>query len=305
MWEFIFWHSWEWLNPIQSGVLAVFKCHLSTFHLFYCWFKKPGLGFLVWPAKRIDANPAEISYKCATPCRWYRPACRSRWPESLVTIPESAVTFDLNHWSRCSGIPTKAPSWAACIGRSRARWASWATQYKMPWAKASTKPNGRLRKRAATRQKTNSPSFTVGTRKRWSASEGSRNPYEFGVKVGIATTIKGTLIIGMKPETAYVDLGYRGVDRDNAGLDIKHRGKFKSLTDEEKKSLKRRQAIEPIIGLFYDCYRCPDGANCTAIASDFCTKTSQTWFHELGLRQKLLFQGRPVSNLIFRYIFIN
>jgi IS5 family transposase len=105
----------------------------------------------------------------------------------------------------------------------------------------------------------------------------SRNPYEFGVKVGIATTLKGTLIVGArafpgnpydghtlneqveqaailmqalgtKPQTAFVDLGYRGVDKDNLGLDIKHRGKFKSLTDDEKKSLKRRQAIEPIIG---------------------------------------------------------
>jgi hypothetical protein len=34
----------------------------------------------------------------------------------------------------------------------------------------------------------------------------------------------------------------------NLGLDIKHRGKFNSLTDDEKKSLKRRQPIEPIIG---------------------------------------------------------
>ena len=105
----------------------------------------------------------------------------------------------------------------------------------------------------------------------------SRRPYEFGVKVGIATTLKGTLIVGTrafpgnpydghtlneqveqasilmqatgtKPETAYVDLGYRGVDKNNLGIDIKHRGKFKSLTDEEKKFLKRRQAIEPIIG---------------------------------------------------------
>jgi IS5 family transposase len=105
----------------------------------------------------------------------------------------------------------------------------------------------------------------------------SRNPYEFGVKVGIATTLKGTLIVGArafpgnpydghtlneqveqatilmqalgaKPQTAFVDLGYRGVDKDNLALDIKHRGKFNSLTDEEKKSLKRRQAIEPIIG---------------------------------------------------------
>jgi IS5 family transposase len=105
----------------------------------------------------------------------------------------------------------------------------------------------------------------------------SRNPYEFGVKVGIATTLKGALIVGarsftgnpydghtlneqveqasilmqatgFKPETVYVDLGYRGVDKDNPGIDIKHRGKFKSMTDQEKKSLKRRQAIEPIIG---------------------------------------------------------
>ena len=54
----------------------------------------------------------------------------------------------------------------------------------------------------------------------------------------------------MMSETALVDLGYRVVDKENAGLDIKHRGKFKSLMDEEKKSLKRRQAIEPIIGHF-------------------------------------------------------
>jgi hypothetical protein len=96
----------------------------------------------------------------------------------------------------------------------------------------------------------------------------SRNPYKFGVKVGIATTLKGTLIVGArafpgnpydgytlneqveqatilmqalgtKPQTAFVDMGYRGVDKDNLGLDIKHRGKSKSLTDEEKKSLKK------------------------------------------------------------------
>jgi len=97
------------------------------------------------------------------------------------------------------------------------------------------------------------------------------------VKVGIATTLKGNLIVGarsfpgnpydghtlneqleqasilmqatgMKPETVYVDLGYRGVDQANPGIDIKHRGKFKSLTEQEKKMLKRRQAVEPIIG---------------------------------------------------------
>lgn len=105
----------------------------------------------------------------------------------------------------------------------------------------------------------------------------SRNPCEFGVNLGLAMTLKGTLIVGArgfpgnpydghtlneqveqanilmqtlgsKPQTAFVDLGYRGLDKDNLGLDIKHCGKFKSRTDEEKKLLKRRQAIEPIIG---------------------------------------------------------
>ncbi len=38
------------------------------------------------------------------------------------------------------------------------------------------------------------------------------------------------------------------MDKDNQNLDIKHRGKFKSMTEQERKLLKRRQAIEPIIG---------------------------------------------------------
>jgi IS5 family transposase len=43
-------------------------------------------------------------------------------------------------------------------------------------------------------------------------------------------------------------LGYRGVDKDNPDIEIKHRGKDKRLSDEERRLLKRRQAIEPIIG---------------------------------------------------------
>ncbi len=105
----------------------------------------------------------------------------------------------------------------------------------------------------------------------------SRTPYEFGVKVGIAATLKHNLIVGARsfvgkpydghtlneqleqatilmqdsgqtPQTVYVDLGYRGVEADNPGVAIKHRGKFKSLSASERKLLKRRQAIEPIIG---------------------------------------------------------
>ena len=105
----------------------------------------------------------------------------------------------------------------------------------------------------------------------------SRQPYEFGVKVGIASTLKGNLVVGArafhgnpydghtlnaqleqaailmqdtgcKPSTAFVDLGYRGVDTDNPGIHIVHRGKSKRITEEERQLLKRRQAIEPIIG---------------------------------------------------------
>ena len=105
----------------------------------------------------------------------------------------------------------------------------------------------------------------------------ARRPYEFGVKVGIASTFKGNLIVGArafhrnpydghtlheqmeqagilmqdrapKPSTVYVDLGYRGVDADNPALRIVHRGKPKRLTPQERRQLKRRSAIEPIIG---------------------------------------------------------
>jgi IS5 family transposase len=46
----------------------------------------------------------------------------------------------------------------------------------------------------------------------------------------------------------YVDLGYRGFDQQNPGVSIKHRGKYKRLNEKERRLLKRRQAIEPIIG---------------------------------------------------------
>jgi IS5 family transposase len=102
----------------------------------------------------------------------------------------------------------------------------------------------------------------------------ARTPYEFGVKVGIASTLKGNLIIGARSfpnnpydghtlneqleqasilsnseiNNVYVDLGYRGVDQDNPAVSIKHRGKYKGLTVKERRLLRRRQAIEPIIG---------------------------------------------------------
>jgi len=105
----------------------------------------------------------------------------------------------------------------------------------------------------------------------------ARQPYEFGVKVGVASTLQGNLIVGartfhgnpydkhtlneqleqatilmqdnqIKPTTVFVDLGYRGVDAGNPDVHIVHRGKAKRITEQERKQLRRRQAIEPIIG---------------------------------------------------------
>jgi len=105
----------------------------------------------------------------------------------------------------------------------------------------------------------------------------ARTPYEFGVKVGIVTTLKGNLIVGarsfpgnpydghtlaealeqssillqdagVRPKVVYADMGYRGVDAEIPDYELKHRGKIKRLTPKERQLLKRRQAIEPVIG---------------------------------------------------------
>ncbi len=105
----------------------------------------------------------------------------------------------------------------------------------------------------------------------------SANRYEFGVKVSLAITHKQGLIVGAKRFTgnpfdghtlaaqitqcngliegsgkavkqAFVDLGYRGVDADNPGVTVTHRGRIKSMSKLQRKQLKRRQASEPTIG---------------------------------------------------------
>lgn len=105
----------------------------------------------------------------------------------------------------------------------------------------------------------------------------ARKPYEFGVKASLAVTHKSGLIVGARtfpgnpydghvlnqqleqttilledtgktPRQVIVDLGYRGVDQDNPGVEIIHRGKFKSLSKQQRRWLKRRPAVEPVIG---------------------------------------------------------
>lgn len=105
----------------------------------------------------------------------------------------------------------------------------------------------------------------------------ARKPYEFGVKSAVVVSHKSGLMLGARtfPGNPYdghalnailsqatkltrdtgatlkqivVDLGFRGVDADNPGKEIIHRGKFKSLTARQKGWLRRRQAVEPAIG---------------------------------------------------------
>jgi IS5 family transposase len=51
-----------------------------------------------------------------------------------------------------------------------------------------------------------------------------------------------------KPKTVLVDLRFRGADAEVSSLYLIHRGKHKKLTNSQRRWLKRRQAIEPIIG---------------------------------------------------------
>ncbi|WP_406626394.1 IS5 family transposase [Acidovorax sp. SDU_ACID1] len=102
----------------------------------------------------------------------------------------------------------------------------------------------------------------------------ARTPYEFGVKVSTATTLKEGLVVDMRsmpgnpydghtlaetleqvgiltgtdrlPATAIVDKGYRGVEIE--GVRILRSGQKRGITRTLKAMIKRRSAIEPAIG---------------------------------------------------------
>ena len=77
------------------------------------------------------------------------------------------------------------------------------------------------------------------------------NPYDGHI---LAAQLEQTNIlledVGVKPKTAIVDLGFRGksVEYHNPEIELIHRGKFKQLTQEQRRWLRRRQAVEPAIG---------------------------------------------------------
>lgn len=100
----------------------------------------------------------------------------------------------------------------------------------------------------------------------------ARQPYEFGVKVSVATTHKEGLVVGMrslpgnpndghtldevieqvsiltdcKPKAIFVDRGYRGVTADE--VTIWRSGQKRGVTRAIRKAIHRRSAIEPAIG---------------------------------------------------------
>ena len=109
----------------------------------------------------------------------------------------------------------------------------------------------------------------------------ARQPYKFGVKVDIATTERGNLVVGArafpgnpydghtlagqieqatilmqdvkgapKPHTAIVDLDYQGVEVP--GVESFHRSRIKRLSAKARRLLKRCPAVEPVIGHLKD-----------------------------------------------------
>ncbi len=79
------------------------------------------------------------------------------------------------------------------------------------------------------------------------------NPYDGDTLAEQLEQARGLLQdVNVIPQVAIVDLGYRG--RDVEGVQILHRGKAKTLTRRQWRWIKRRQAVEPVIGhLKQDC----------------------------------------------------
>ena len=165
----------------------------------------------------------------------------------------------------------------------------------------------------------------------------ARKPYEFGVKASIAVTHKSGLMVGARtfpgnpydghilsaqleqtrilleavgrePKEVVVDLGFRGVDRDNPRVEIIHRGKYKSLTKQQRRWLKRRQAVEPAIGHLKSDHRMDrcwlkgqrgDALHAVLCASGYNLRWLLRAMLRLGLKAAFL---RPVLRALMQFI---
>jgi hypothetical protein len=68
------------------------------------------------------------------------------------------------------------------------------------------------------------------------------------LKATIDTVVTTKAVLPAEIEQVIVELGYLGVDKDNPDVETIDRSKYKSLTQQQLRRLKRRQAIDPTIG---------------------------------------------------------
>lgn len=173
----------------------------------------------------------------------------------------------------------------------------------------------------------------------------ARKPYEFGCKASLATnlmpakgghfilhaqalhgnpfdghTLKNALddiakIVGAKPMKAFVDKGYKGhkLDKTNCPTDIFITGAKRNITPQIKREMKRRAAIEPIIGhakndgLLGKNYlkgRHGDKINTTLAATGFNLRQILRfirilWLYFISLLLQKIMQTSPTKNLKF------
>ena len=151
----------------------------------------------------------------------------------------------------------------------------------------------------------------------------ARTPYEFGVKVTVATTLKEGFVVGMRsmpgnpydghtlaetieqvsiladraPKTVIVDRGYRGVELD--GIQILRSGQKRGITRTLHAMIKRRSAIEPTIGHMKSDGRLGrnwlKGALGDALHAVLCGAGHNV---RLLLRALRLFCARPIATLL-------
>jgi len=102
----------------------------------------------------------------------------------------------------------------------------------------------------------------------------AHKPYEFGVKVSVATTEASNFVVGLQalagnpydgyplagqfeqverltgtqPRRCVVDQGYRGHGMDTTNTDVLLNRQRRTVTQAQKRTLRRCNAIEPIIG---------------------------------------------------------
>lgn len=170
----------------------------------------------------------------------------------------------------------------------------------------------------------------------------ARQPYEFGVKVGIVVTHRQGLMVGARsfagnpydghllaaqleqtatlledagaqPKEVIVDLGFRGVDADNPGVMIIHRGKSQSLTVQQRRWLKRRQAVEPAIGHLKQDHRMNrcwlkgstgDALHAVLCAAGYNIRWLLRAIVRLGLKAKAVFMRLFILLAIQRHVLI-